>query len=320
MDWSPTHVLSFEDRLSSLVNNDYLIAAQRSWWEKIVTVRQTDGRTEELEFMLTTAGIHPLDDGQMIYDELVSSSFRITNRDKGAALKVTKNQFRDDRLEKAAQWANTIGTAIAIQPQYDAEDMLGAGETRLGYDGVPFFATNHPVNPFDASLLTYSNLLTANPLVDVDGKPIIANYAKALAKLRSYKMPNGRSRNLQAAYLIVGPDLEYAAQLLTQARLIDATDNAFGASFGALENGVRRPVVEVIVINTMAAGEWILVATDIGMSVLPLIYSLRDPYEMNSYDGVTQVMLNISNTLEWQVRGRNDMIYGHPYSAVKSKP
>jgi len=320
MEFSPAYVLGFEDRLSSIVNEDYLLAAKNLWWPMLMMSRPTDGRTETIEFLLSTAQIHPLDDGQMVYDDLVAAAFRIENKDKGGALKVTKNQFKDDKLEKAAGWAAQMGVQIAMRPQLDAIALIKAGETNLGYDGVAFFSTAHPVHPFAPSLGTYSNLITSNPLVDVDGKPIIANYAKAIGRLRSFIMPNGQNRNLQPLYLVVGPDLAFAAQLLTQARFIDASENVFNTGFGLKQNGVLVPGVQVIVINELAAGEWYVVASDVGMAVAPLIYSEREPYEMTTYDGITQVMLNIENVLEWQVRGRNDAIYGHPYSMVKSKP
>lgn len=320
MEFNPAFVLAVEDRLSFIMNEDYVLASKNLWWPRLMMLRPTDGRTETIEFLLSTAQIHPLDGGQMIYDDLVGAAFRLENKDKGGGFKITRNQVRDDRLEKAASWAAQMGVQMAMRPQLDAIALIKAGETNLGYDGVPFFSASHPVHPFSPSLGVYSNLIAANPLVDVDGKPILANYAKAIARLRSFIMPNGQNRNLQPMYLVVGPDLAFAAQLLTQGRFIDATDNIFNSGLGLAFNGVVVPGVQVIVINELAAGEWYVVAGDVGMSVAPLIYSEREPYEMNSYDGVTQAILNIENVVEWQVRGRNDAIYGHPYSMVKSKP
>jgi hypothetical protein len=56
-----------------------------------------------------------------------------------------------------------------------------------------------------------------------------------------------------------------------------------------------------------------------GMGILPFIYSLREAYNMNSYTGVTDFLLNQMNELEWQVRGRNTMVYGNPYQMAKFK-
>lgn len=322
MDWSVSHVLSFEDNLTKLVNNDFALALENAWWDKLMSERPIGSRQETMEFLLTTADIHLLDDGQMKYDELVRSFMVLKSKDRGTGLKIRRNDFEDDRLESAQDWAAQAGAAMALAPQYQAADLLLAGETGLAYDGVAFFAATHPVNPFDPAKGNYSNLLPANPLVDSNGEVILANFNAAEAQMRSFSMPNGRNRNLAPTFLVVPPSLKQAGLQITQARVIKATENVNDQDFVAKWNGKSHTGVELIVINELevAPSDWYVGTSNGGTAgLLPFIYGLRRAYNINSYNGITNVELGLRNELEWQVRGRNDAIYGHPYTMVKSK-
>lgn len=318
MEWSVPHVLSFEDQLKPLVNNDYQIALENAWWDQLMTERPSTGRKEDWEFLLTTADIHFLPEGQMVYDELVSSYLTFENKDFGTGLKVSRNQWSDDQLGKATEWAAQVGASMALAPQYQLIALLLAGETGLAYDGKAFFATDHPVNPFDTGKGTYSNLITTPlPLVDVNGNVIPQNYNAGRALMRAFKMPNGRNRNLAPSAIIVPPSLELAANILTSSRMINLTDNPLAQ--GGTFNGTITSGVKVIVINELESepNTWYLVANNGGQNLLPFIYSLREPYYMNSYTGMTQAALSERNELWWHVRGRNVAFYGNPYQIIK---
>lgn len=323
MEWSIPHVLTFEDRLTKQVNTDYALALANAWWDKMASERPSTGRKETWEFLLSTADIHLLDEGQMAYDELVSSFFEAENQNYGTGLKLNRNQWADDELGKATDWASQVGASMALAPQYQVVELIKNGESALAYDGKAFFADDHPINPFDASKGDYSNLTSGLPLVDGSGNPLPLNLGLAKALMRSYKMPNGRNRNLRPTAIVVPPTLEVPALTLAQSRIINATENVQGRDFRVDINGRSESGgLEVIVINELAdvsEVDWYLVASNGGMGILPFIYSLREAYNMNSYTGVTDFLLNQMNELEWQVRGRNTMVYGNPYQMAKFK-
>lgn len=322
MDWSVEHVLTVEDRLGKAVVNDYQVALENSWWDRCMMERPGGGRKEILEFLLTTADIHLLEDGEQKYDELVTQFFEFTHETRGTGLKVTRDQFEDDELQKAQEWAGQVGAAMALAPQYQAVSLILSGETALGYDDKPFFAEDHPVNPFDTSKGDYANLLGSLALADTDGHPILKNFNAAEAAIRSFKMPNGRNRNLQPTFLMVPPSLKGAAIELTGARVILATENVFQSDFKANFNGKSHTGVEVIVVNELeddSNSDWYLGCNAAGTNMMPLMYSNRRPYTMNSYNGLTQVELGRLRFLEWLVDGRNVAFFGHPYQLIKVK-
>ena len=312
MDWSIAHVMTVEDRLMKIANNDYEESLKNAWWDKLMRERPSTGRKEFLEFLLTTADIHLLDTGTMKYDELVRSFFEFTNQKKGTGLKVNRDQFDDNELGFVSDWAAQAGAAMALAPQYDAIDLIKAGETAICYDGKAFFATDHPINPFDPGLGSYSNLLTGLPLVDANGLVIPSNFNAAKAKMRSFVMPNGRNRNLLPTFVVVPPSLELAADQLTKGKFISATDNVIATA----NNGVEK-----IVINELetSPSDWYIATSNSGTNMLPLMYANRRPYAINSYTGLTQAELNLRDELEWQIKGRNVAFYGHPFTMIKVK-
>lgn len=312
MLWTVSHVMTVEDRLTKQVNNDYAVALENAWWDKIVIKKPGTGRTEFFDFLLTTAGIEDLPKGQMVYSDLLTQSYQITGKDRGQGLKISRNDFEDDRFGFAGDWAGQMGAAMALDPQYLAVDLLAVGETAKAYDGQAYFSTGHPVNPFDAARGTYDTLITDLSQVDstLSGTPTlsVANFSAGVAYVQSLTMPNGRNRNLMPALLVTGPKNRKTAREITGAKFISATENV-----------LTDYKVEPLVINEITDHSWYLVSTNAGSELLPIIYLERRPYEMTSYTGLTQAQLGKSNELEWQVRGRASAAYGHPYQMLKFK-
>jgi phage major head subunit gpT-like protein len=313
MLWTISHVLTVEDRLTKLMNNDYEIAAQNAWWDKLMTERPSTGRREIYEWLLTTAEIEDLPKGQMVYEELVTQAHEAENRDRGKGLKIPRNKWEDDDFKFAGEWAAQMGVAMALDPQYLAIDLLLGGETNKGYDKLPYFHAAHPVNPFDSSKGTLRNLVTdLSQIGGPAGAPELTeeSFALGVAHMKTYTMPNGRNRNLKPKYLAVSPQREKLAITITGAKFIDATENVL-TSYG----------IEPLVIPELAKEpkSWFLAAENGGTNQKPLIYQNRMEYQMTSYNGMTQAELNRLNELEWQIRGRKTALYGHPFQMIKFK-
>lgn len=301
---TPSNVRTLEDRFQKLFNNDYEIAAANAWWDQLMTTKQSGGKKEIYNFLLTTADIVDFDEGEMKYSNLMATAFECSNRRRGVeGLKLSREQIEDDEFGFAADWAATAGSAVAMDPQYLALELLANGQTALGYDGVAFFSNSHPVNPLDSAPGTYDNLMEANPLS-------LDNFNKAIARMKSFKMPNGRNRGLRPSLLVAGPSNEKTALEITNAAFISATSNVV-----ATANGVKP-----LIINEIEDGSWYVVAQAgrAGTSLMPFIYQVRRPFEMTSYTGMQQVELNRCDKFEWHVRGRTAACYGHPFQMVKS--
>jgi phage major head subunit gpT-like protein len=312
MLWTVNHVLSTEDRLEKLQSDAYALALRNAWWDRLVTVRPGTGKRQVFEWLLTTAQIYDLNPGSMRFDDLVTQAHELVHADRGAGLKISRNQWEDDEMAFAADWAKQIGGASALDPQYAAISLIQAGTSGLAYDGEPFFDAAHPINPFDAAIGTYRNLVTNDS--QMGGSAATPNLSAtsltlAVAHMKSFKMPNGKNRNLKPSLLVVPPQLEKTALELTSAGFI-----------GATENVMRNYRIDVIVVNEFAnePTDWYLAAEEGETSgLLPIVRSERRPYALTSYDGISQAELNRLNELQWHLRGRYGHTYGHPYQMLR---
>src|SRR5690606_37378832 len=106
---------------------------------------------ERFEWLLETAQIEETNSKgtELRFDDLVSISYEIENKNFGKGLRLYRNEIEDNRYDKAAQWATHVGGATAYHPQKLIVELLKNGKSRKGYDGQNFFSTTHPVNPFD---------------------------------------------------------------------------------------------------------------------------------------------------------------------------
>jgi phage major head subunit gpT-like protein len=312
-------VRTLEERFVKLYNTDYELALKNAWWDKLATLKTSEGSSNIYQFLLSSFDLAPLDDGTMIYSNMLTQAFSATNADRGGGLKIKKNQLKDDEFGFAADWMGQAGAAMALAPQYlltptvvngaaTTNGLIIGGATQNGYDGVPFFSASHPVNPFNAAMGTYANIYAGASYA-----LSITSYAVGEAKLRSLVMPNGRNRNLKAKYLVAPPSLRKMALEVTGAKFVSST-----AQGGPTENVFIGDGVEPLIINELEVepDSWYLVA-DTGSGIGPFIYQLREAFEMNAYTGMTQAELNRVNEFEWQIRGRDVALYGHPYSMIK---
>lgn len=311
MLWQTKFVMTTETKLEVQSTNAYAAALQNVWYDKIMSDRQGRGRRDFMEWVLTTAQIYELDQGQMRFDDLLTQAHWIDHKGFGVGQRVTRDDWEDDDVGKLMQWTEQVGGAMALEPQYKAVELWNGGETLKAYDGVAFFGV-HPVNPFDSDKGTYRTLVTnMDQIGGASGSPDLneTNLALGVAHTRTFKMPNGRNRNLRPDTLIVGPKREFKGRQLLHAIEIGATTNV-----------LKDYAIELLVINEIEDFSWALqsiVGETPGQKAF--IRSIRRPFGMNSYNGLTQAELSRMDALEWHVRGRMGYTYGHPYQMVKFK-
>lgn len=326
MKITPQWISTFETNEQTLIVDAWKRALKYLVWDKFMDVRQS-GTLRELYFwLIETAQIYDeAQGGQKRYDDLAATFYEIDNANSGAGLLLTKNEIEDNMmaakamrgmpaLDYAANWAKQMGGAAAYRPQEKFFSLLGSAKTQNSYDGVAFFANNHPVHPLGGGG-TYSNLLTAKPLTVGAGGDLstaAANLTAAIANMRGFKQPNGKYRFVRPKYLLHGPDLAWVVPELLKSRFFNATENVAFNNMG----------IEGICCDELSGepGVWYLGAELMPGEGGPFIWQDRAPYTMTSYTSDSMVELQRRKQFEWDFDGRNASSFGHPYLFQRNEP
>lgn len=341
---TPTYLVDLETRMQLITENEYarLSEARNLWWKLITRTRTTTARKDIVTWLLSTAQIKDEGKGGNIaFDDLVSNYTVIEHGFSGAGLKMMRPDLEDldgGGVAVAAQWSGDIAAQMLYWPQRQATDVLKLGHTSKyrSYDGLPFFATNHPVNPYRPSAGTYANLFTGSPSGSYPGAlpidasvPIdtaLVNLQKAFAYISGIVMPDGNTpRFLNPVGLLVSPGNVFRAGQLTRAKFIAQSTAGGGAAPSDIEGliadlGYAAPVKANELAQIDNGTTYFIVCEQLTSSQLgALIYTEREAYRINYYGEVTDAILNRADELEWHCKGRNGMSAGHPYLLFKVK-
>lgn len=341
---TPTWLQDLESNMKMVAEREFTALSAELWWSKITRVRPSTSRRELISWFLSTAKIEDLgvDGGNMTFEDMVARYVEYEARFAGRGLRLKKAQFEDtdgDGVDAATEWQMEMAGLSAYWPQKQIALLIknGTAATSLAYDGKPFFATDHPVNPFKGGL-TFANLFTgaasSTPSTDPNDAlypgacPIdesvtldvaLANLGKVIAYIRSQRMPNNEDpRGLRPAQIIGGPRLQQRIVQLTNAKTI-----AQAASAGGGSADVEAVIKSLGFVEPIIADEFATVddgkAYGIGMKQMgtsqvgAFTYVEREPFKTRYYDGSIDADLGRRNELEWQHEGRNVAGYGHPY-------
>lgn len=135
-------------RTLSTVFQDAFAAAPPSQWPQVCElIRSTSERNDyhwlgEMEDMREWIG-------QRIARELKSYEYSIKNRDFELTLKARRTQIEDDQGGASAQYSSRtaiMARSVARHPdQFMFGEIIARGHLLVGYDGVPFFDSDHPI-------------------------------------------------------------------------------------------------------------------------------------------------------------------------------
>lgn len=345
-------LVDFETNLRFIVENSYAGLASNLWWSRYMKRRPTGSRREIVSWLLSTAQIREINKagGEMIFEDLVTAYAEYEMKAAAAGLKMERFKLEDldgGGVDIASKWATDIGAYMAYWPQKKLAELIKNGETDKSYDGVSFFNAAHPVNPGDTSLGTYQNIFTgaasgaypgALPIDDsVPLETAFVNLAKAIAYVRSIKMPNGEDpRFLRPVGILAPPRMEQRiAQLLNAKFIAQAAAGGSGASgSGDVEAVIKTfSAVTPQVADELGAGfggsdtTWYLACEEIGggQNLGSFLYLDREPFKITYYTGQgggngVDAVLDRADELEWHCKGRNVAGYGHPFMFFKCKP
>jgi hypothetical protein len=125
----------------------------------------------------------------------------------------------------------------------------------------------------------------------------------------------------------VPPALQARAQQLTNARFIAQAAASGGGSADVeyvVNNwGYGQPVVAPELGSAFTNGSdtsYYVVAEQLASDELgSLLYIEREPFSIVYNTGMTDAQLRRASTLQWTIKGRNVVGYGHPYLLFKVK-
>lgn len=344
---TPTFLFDFESNMQAITENEYARMSANLWWSKFMKTRPSGSRKELIAWLLTTAKIEDLEKfgGKVPFEDLVATYTEYESKYAGAGLKLRRAQIEDldgNGLEAGGKWSGDIGAYMGYWPQKSLIYLVKNGHSSgfNSYDGVPFFSASHPINPFNTSYGTFSNIFTGAASGSYPGACSIddsvsldvalVNLAKIVAYIRSIKMPNGEDpRFLRPVSLVVPPRMQVRAVQLTNAKFIAqaASGGAGSADIEAViaSLGFLQPIVADELAGFESDTTFFIGCEEVNSTQLgAFVYVDREPFKITYYTGAgggtgVDAILDRADELEWHCKGRNVAGYGHPYAFFKGK-
>ncbi len=348
---NPTFVFSLEQNMRVLQENEAARLTSNMWWNRVARVVPTQAGREVLSWVLNTAvlentGVDPTPN----YRDMQIMNTAFVPEYMSAALKLQRARFEDldgGGVDIAADWARQMGAQAVYFPQKTVAKTILAGETGVCYDGLAYFANNHPVNPKDATKGTFANLFTgaaaSTPATDVNDasypgalnvatstyEAIFTGLMNIFSYIAAQKMQNGIDPRLLRPAALLCPSAIYpkmnAVLSTTQiAATAAGSSNTAGGSMnisGQLQKLGYGDVVHCPEFDSDPTSFYV-VAQQLTTSQLgAIVYVDREPVGVRYYSGQdgSNVQLGRTDELEWIARGRAVGGYGHPYLLYKVK-
>lgn len=346
---TPTFVYDLETNMKHITEREYARLSANLWWTRVAKMRPSSTRRDIVTWLLSTALIESQGSGGSVaYDDLVTLYTEFVNENAGKGLKMRKQLLTDtdaNGIELAGEWSADMGAQMAYWPQKQVAKAIRLGDSAIGYDTKAFFATDHPLNPYNSAVGTYANKLTgaasgvypgACPIdASVSVDTALNNLGKAFAYIRNIKMPNGEDpRGLRPLCLLSGPELHPRTVQLSSAKLIAQAAGASGGGGADVSELVAAWNLQAPICAdelgyqtgyTHGATTYYVVCQQLASSQLGgLVYQEREPFKITYYTGEgggtgVDAILARSQELEWLVNGRNVTGYGHPYLLFQVK-
>jgi phage major head subunit gpT-like protein len=170
--------------------------------------------------------------------DAVGRSYTLTNIPFERTVELDRDDIFFDQYGFFGAVVENLAMAAKTLQDQETADAITHGTSRVCWDGQYFFDTDHPVNPDDASLSTYSNNLTGssyNFATDPKGA-----FAKAKAAMKKFVDDGGKPLNVVPDTILCGPDLEDAALTVAEASTIVKTIQNVAASENVAAAGVTN--------------------------------------------------------------------------------
>jgi len=325
---TPTYLMKLEANMRILTNQAYNTLLENLWWTKITNVIPSMSKEELFFWLIDTAQIEYDEEGNIEFEELAMQNARYEAEYAAKGLKVVKSAFEDldgNGVRVATAWSTAIGKYAAYFPQkHIAKAIKANGKC---YDGKNFFATDHPLDPLNVAVGTFSNLLTTG--IKLDARHTIETAYDTLGTivthLSNVKMPNGEDpRNLQNGFFVAPPAMYPRLIQLLKSKFLSISGGSTDVS-GVISDYGFEGVVMATELGAAYGGsdtDCYLAVKDItGDDLGGMCWIDREPFTVQYYSGQdgggVSADLNRTREMEWHVEGRNVAGYGHPYKLYK---
>ena len=345
----PTYLMSLEQRMQLIQEQEYAYMTSELWAPAVYRARPSQSRVELIQWFLSTATMTDEDEGgNVAFDDMAAINTSITNRTAGRGLELKLEQLEDidgGGAQMAAQWVREESQLAAYWPQLKTADLMNTGASlstaTATYDGLALFHTAHYVNPVEKGSLsvpsgyatTYRNLHTSANALPIDDSVSLEVALQNLGKFRSYVSTIPTSNGLYPRHLapvawFVPPALGPRVKVLTGADFIAAAAGSSGTSGGTLDIkgllswlGMGMPYVCPELSAAFGGSDtsyYVLCAPRGARSVLgPIVYIPREPFGIIYHGPMTSAQLAVKRKFQWIQTGRYGIGPGHPFELHK---
>ncbi len=343
MTLTVSYLFDVERRMQIVANEEYQRLTSNIWYNAVAKHTPMTGKSIRFQWLMDTSGIQYVDalGGTQEFEELMMNTWEFSVKAASAGLVLDKYQFEDANgggIDAAASWARQQAQYAAYWPQKQVAIAINQGGTNLCYDGLSYFNTAHPVNPFNTALGTYANVLTGSSAGAYPGAcPIdLANAAtddvalENLFKAVNYingglTMPDGATpRFLRAAAVVVPTALTRRITTLLDSKFIAKAASSGGGSADVeaviSKMGLGQPIIAPELGSLFGGSDtdyYIAAETITSDPLGGIIWGDREPFSIVYNTGMTDAELQRANKLQWTNKGRNTTSYGHPFLLFK---
>jgi hypothetical protein len=318
------NVITTQDELIAVMVNRYdqmMMDPSLLYWDQLTEDFSISKRKRLLNWIQSFAVLRKAAGGaQRSYDDIVDASAELEAENYEGSLDISQNQFEDDDLDHVAAWSQAQGDYEAIFWQDLLIDLLAQGETLNGYDGVPFFSEDHPVEIGVEDTDTNQNIW-AGYAPTVNGLANLTKDIKGTLKTKGLK-----NAYIRPYRLWVNPQSEFTAIESLNAEIIGnaAASNINGSKSNMLANNMIKQKYGwaggiMLMQDHPMENSYYVECQIVGRSPFrkPFARVIRKMFEMRMYQKADQVLLGRANKIELQKDGRVAMRYGEPMTLHK---
>jgi phage major head subunit gpT-like protein len=244
--------------------------------------------------------------GPRVVERIAANGYTLRNKEFEKTIGVRARDIKDDNIGVYGPRFARLGEVAARHPWRLLVDVLLANSTC--YDGKAFFATDHPVDPNDASPGSQSNLLSSKAL-NLD------NLFAARSAMRQFKSESGTPMGVIGDTLVVHPDREQIALEITSMPSISKVFGSNTAAAAPGNIGAQLGMRVIVEPRLTSSSDWYLFST---MSAIkPFIFQEREGLSITQKTAETDDNVFDRNEYVWGAYACYNVGYGPWFQAIK---
>lgn len=232
-------------------------------------------------------------DGPRLVQNLNTEAYTLINDTYENTVGVGVDEFDDDALGVYSPLMTEMGRTARKWPDQLFKTLIQSGTSTNSFDGVPFFAATHDVDPAG----NQSNNFTSTALS-------AANYQTVRSAMQSYTGEDGEPLGVTPDLLAVPPQLERTGRTILEADMIP-NDAGTAAQTNVLRSSARLLVVPELANEPTT---WYLMDTSKG--IRPFVWQLRKDPELVSKTDMRDDNVFHQDEYLWGVKARGAMGFG----------